>query len=127
MELDPYWDTGRWACFPLFKRTADIQALCLSMLFRLFLRFGSFSGRWRHAAVTSIPKGPPSVVLQNTDLFPLHLHVLSNVFERFFKAFYSSRPGCKNDFLTVSLIISFTLKYLSFFKLKCLHALFEIN
>ena len=68
--------------FPLFlKRTADVMALCLSVVCRQLVRQGSFLVCWRQANVTPIPKGPPSSSVANyrpiskTSVFP-------KVFER---------------------------------------------
>ena len=47
--------------FPLFlKRTADVMAPRLSVVFRRLVHLGSFPACWRQANVTPIPKGPPS-------------------------------------------------------------------
>ena len=44
--------------FPLFlKRTADVQALRPSVVFRQLVQLGSFLACWRQANVTPIPKG----------------------------------------------------------------------
>ena len=48
-----------------FKRTADVLAPCLAVVFRRFLRFGSFPVCWRVDNVTPIPKGPPSSSVAN--------------------------------------------------------------
>ena len=66
LDLDPYG--GTWVClyplgmFPLLlKRTADVMAPRLSVVFRRLVRLGSFTACWRQANVTPIPKGPPSL------------------------------------------------------------------
>ena len=52
--------------FPLFlKRTADVMAPRLSVVFRRLVRLGSFSACWRQANVTPIPKRPPSSSVAN--------------------------------------------------------------
>ena len=53
----------------------------LSVVFRRFVRVGSFPACWREANVTPIPKGPPSSSIVNYR--PISItSVLSNVFER---------------------------------------------
>ena len=66
--------------FPLFlKRTADVLALRLSVVFRRLVRLGSFPACWRQANVTPILKGPPSSV---ANYRPISItSVLSKVFE----------------------------------------------
>ena len=70
--------------FPLFlKRTADVLAPRLSVMFRRLLRLGlgSFPACWRQANVTQIPKGPSSSSVANYR--PISITpVLSKVFER---------------------------------------------
>ena len=68
--------------FPLFlKRTADVLAHRLSVVFRRLVRLGSFPACWRQANVTPIPKGPPSSSVANYR--PIYItSVLSKVFER---------------------------------------------
>ena len=52
--------------FNLFlKRTADVMASRLSVVFRRHVRLGSFPACWRQANVTPIPKGPPSSSVAN--------------------------------------------------------------
>ena len=67
--------------FPLFlKRTADVLAPRLSVVFRL-LHLSSFPTCRRQANVTPIPKGPPSSSVANYR--PISItSVLSKVFER---------------------------------------------
>ena len=61
LDLDPYGGTDPLGMFPLFfKRTADVMALRLSVVFQQLVRLGSFHACWRQANVTPIPKGPPS-------------------------------------------------------------------
>ena len=64
--LDPYGGTDPLGMFPHFlKRTADVKAPRLSVVFRLLVRLGSFSACSRQANVTPIPKGPPSSSVAN--------------------------------------------------------------
>ena len=68
--------------FPLFvKRTADVMAPRLSVVFRRLVRLCSFPACWSQANVTSIPKGPPSSSVANYRLISI-TSVLSKVFER---------------------------------------------
>ena len=82
LDLDPYGGTDPLGMFHLFlKRTADVLAPCLSVVFRRLLRLGSFPACWRQANVTPIPKGPSSFSVANYR--PISITpVLSNVFER---------------------------------------------
>ena len=66
-DLDPYGGTDPLGMFPLFlKRTADVMAPRISVVFRRLVRLGSFSACWRQAKVTLIPKGPPSSSVANS-------------------------------------------------------------
>ena len=60
LDLDPYGGTDPLGMFPLFlKRTADVMAPRLSVVFWRLVRLGSFlAACWRQANVTPIPKGP---------------------------------------------------------------------
>ena len=61
LDLDPYGGTDPLGMFSLFlKRTADVLAWRLNVVFRRLLRLGSFPACWRQANVTPIPKGPSS-------------------------------------------------------------------
>ena len=61
LEFDPYGGTDPLGMFPLFlKRTADVIALRLSVVFWRYVRLGSFPPCWRQANVTPILKGSPS-------------------------------------------------------------------
>ena len=68
--------------FPLFlKRTADVMAPCLSVVFWRLVCLGSFLACWRQANVTPIPKGLRSSSVANYR--PISItSVLSKVFER---------------------------------------------
>ena len=69
-DLDPYGGTDPLGMFPLFiKRTADVMALRLSVVFRRLVRLGSFMAFWRQANVTPIPKGHRPLLLPITDQF----------------------------------------------------------
>ena len=66
LDLDPYGDSDPLGMFPLFlKRTADVLAPRLSVVFLRLVRLGSFPACWRQANVTPIPKGPPSSSIAN--------------------------------------------------------------
>ena len=71
-----------WICFLCFlKRTADVLAPRLSVVFRRLVRLGSFQACWRQANVTHIPKGPPSFSVANYQ--PISItSVLSKMFKR---------------------------------------------
>ena len=63
LDLDPYGGTDPLGMFPLFlKRTADVMAPRLSVVFRRLVRLGSLPACWRQANVIPIPKCPPSSV-----------------------------------------------------------------
>ena len=71
LDLDPYGGTDPLDMFPLFlKRTADIMAPRLSIVFRRLFRLGSFPACRRQANVTPILEGPPSSSFAITDQFP---------------------------------------------------------
>ena len=66
LNLDLYGGTDPLGMFPLFfKRTADLLAPRLSVVFRKLLRLGSFPACWRQTNVTPIPKGPSSSSVAN--------------------------------------------------------------
>ena len=68
--------------FPHFlKRTTNVMAPCLSVMFRRLVRLSSFPACWRQANVTQIPIGPPSSSVANYR--PISItSVLSKVFDR---------------------------------------------
>ena len=82
LDLDPYGGTDPLGMFLLFlKRTADVMASRLSIVFRRAVRLCSFQACWRQANVTAIPKGPLSSSVANYR--PIFIiSVLSKVFER---------------------------------------------
>ena len=82
LDLDFSGGTDPLGMFPLFvMKTAVVLAPRLDVVFRQFLRLGSFPVCWRVANVTPIPKGRPSYSASNYG--PIYLTpVLSKVFER---------------------------------------------
>ena len=82
LDLDPYGGTDLFGMFSLFlKRTADVMAPRLSVVFRRLVRLDSFPACWRQANVTPISKGPPSSSVANYR--PISItSVLSKVFAR---------------------------------------------
>ena len=80
LDLDPYGGTDPFGMFPLLlKRTADVMANHLSVVFRWLIRLGSFPPCWRQNNVTPIPKGPPSSSVANYCTISI-TSVLSKVF-----------------------------------------------
>ena len=82
LDLDSYGGTDPFGIFPLFlKRTAEVLAPSLAVVFLRPLRLGSFPVCSRVANFIPIPRGPPSSsasVYRPISLTP----VLSKVFER---------------------------------------------
>ena len=82
LDLDPYGGTVPLDMFPFFiKRTADVMASRISVVFRRLVRRGSFQACLRQANVTPIAKGPPSSSVANYRLIS-KTSVFSKVFER---------------------------------------------
>ena len=79
--MDPHGGTDPLGMFPFFlKRTADVMAPRLRVVFWRLVRMGSFLAYWRQANVTPIPKGPLSSYVANHR--PISISsVLSKVFE----------------------------------------------
>ena len=66
LDFDSYGGTDPLCMFSLFlKRTADVMAPHLSVVFRRLVRLGSFPPCWRQANDTPIPKDPPSSSVAN--------------------------------------------------------------
>ena len=82
LDLYSYGCTDPFGMFPLFlKKTAEILAPLLAVVFRRLLRLGNFPVCWRVANVIPIPKAPPSSSAFN--FRPISLTpILSKVFER---------------------------------------------
>ena len=82
LELDPHGGSDPSGMFPLFlKRTADVLATRLSVVFRRLVHLGSLPGCWRQANDIPIPKGPPSCFVAKYR--PISVTSgLSKVFER---------------------------------------------
>ena len=76
--------------FPfLKKKTAEVLALRITVIFRRLIRLGSFPVSYRVAKVTPIPEGPPSCPASNYG--PISLTpILSKVFD----SLVSVRLGC---------------------------------
>ena len=71
-----------WVCLLFFlKISVDVMTPCLSVVFRLLVRPGSFPTCWRQANVTPIPRGLMFTSFANYR--PISItSVLSKVFER---------------------------------------------
>ena len=66
LYLDSYVGTDPLGMFPLIlKKTAEVLASHLAVVFQWLLRLGSFPFCWRVANVTLIPKGLPSSSASN--------------------------------------------------------------
>lgn len=58
LDQDPYDGTDPLGTFPLFfKKTAEVLATRITVIFRKHLRTGCFPACWRVANVSPIPKG----------------------------------------------------------------------
>ena len=82
LDLDPYGGTEVFGMFPLFlKRTADVLALRLAVVFWRLLRLGSFlfAGEWIMSPQFQMAHLPTQWPI--TDQFPL-TPLLPKVFER---------------------------------------------
>ena len=82
LNFDSYGGTDPLRMFPLFlKRTADVMAPRLSIVFQRLVHLGSFPACWSQANVTPIPKCPLSSSV--TNYRPIFItSVLPKVFER---------------------------------------------
>ena len=81
-ELDQHGGTDPVGMFPPFrKRTVDVMAPCLSVVFQWLVRLGIFPACWRQANVTPIPKGPLSSSVANYRPILKKTSVFSRVFE----------------------------------------------
>ena len=66
LDFDPRGGTDPLSMSPIFlKRTADVMALRLRLVFLLLVRLHSFPPCWGQSNVTPIPKGPPSSSVAN--------------------------------------------------------------
>ena len=91
LNLDPNGGSDPLGMFHLFlKRTADVLASRLSVVFRGHVRLGNFPACWRQANVTHNPKGPPSSFVANyrpisitSVLFQVFKHLVSVRLGRF--------------------------------------------
>ena len=82
LDFDLYGGSDPLGIFHLcLKKTADVLALRLSVMFLRLVRLGTFPACWKQANVTHIPKCPPSSSVANYR--PISItSVLSKVFER---------------------------------------------
>ena len=82
LDLDPYGGSDPLGMFLLFlKKTADVLAPHLSVVFWRLVRLRNFPACWKQANVTPIPKGLPYSCVANYQLISI-TSVLSKVFER---------------------------------------------
>ena len=82
LDLDAFGGTDPLGMFPIFfKRTADVMARRLSVVFRRLVRLGNFPACRSQGIVTPIPKDPPSSSVANYRQISI-TSVFSKVFER---------------------------------------------
>ena len=75
LDLDPYGGTDQLGMYPLFlKRTADVMAHRLSVVFRRLVDLGSFPACWRISP--QFRKDHRPLLLSITDQFPQHQYCL---------------------------------------------------
>ena len=75
LDLDPCGGTDPLGMFPLFpKRTADVMAPRLSVVFRRLVRLSRFPACWRQANVT--PKVYSPILVPIADQFPYNQYCL---------------------------------------------------
>ena len=100
LDLDSYGGTDPMGMFHIFlKRTADVLAPRIAVVFRRLLLLGSFPVCWRVANVTPIPMGPPSSSVTNYK--PISLTpILSKVFERLMSVHLGRFMECRGLFPT---------------------------
>ena len=105
LDLDLYGGTDSLGMFHLFlKRTADVMAPRLIVVFRRLVCLGSFPACWRQANVIPIPKGPPSSSVANNR--PISItSVLSKVFEFLVSVGLGRFMECSGMLPTPSLLI----------------------
>ena len=97
LDLDTYGGTDPLGMFPLFlKRTEDVMAPRLSVVFWRLIDLGRFPACWRQANVTPIPNGPPSSSVANCR--PLSItSALSKVFERLVSVHLGQVMECSGE------------------------------
>ena len=106
--------------FPrLHKRTADILAPRLSVVFWRLVRLGNFTACWRQANVTPIPKGPPSPSVANYRTISI-TSLLSKVFECLVSVHLGRFMEC-SGVLTPSLLIGKVWVPVMHFYACCIH------
>ena len=80
LDIDPYGGAYPLGLFPIFlKRTVDVMASRLSVVFRRLVRLGSFPVCRRQSNVTPIPKGPSVCFFLFCCKLPTNLHNISIV------------------------------------------------
>ena len=81
LDLNPYGGTDPLGMFPLFlKRTADVMAPHLCVVFRRLVCLGSVLACYRQVNVTPIPKGARTSSVDNNH--PISITSVLSVFER---------------------------------------------